>query len=151
MGFFDRFNRFSSKSVASQLPGKTLQEESQGTLAGLNLKQVMEAHNAWKSKLQQVLDGKSTEKLDIAMVSADCNCFLGKWIYGEGKTLYGHLREYEDVRQAHAEFHLHAGEVLTQHLLGNQEESERILNTKFRSASNRNQLQLVRLFTAAKR
>lgn len=148
MGFFDRF---SSKSEASKLPVKVVEEEAQGELAGLNLKQVMDAHNAWKGRLQQVLDGTSTEQLDIATVSADCNCFLGKWIYGEGKTLYGRMREYEDVRKAHAEFHVHAGEVLTQHLLGNQEESERILNTKFRSASNRNQLQLVRLFTAAKR
>lgn len=147
MGFFDRF---SSKSVANQLPVKVTEDEDQGTLAGLNLKQVMDAHNAWKSKLQQVLDGVSSEQLDIATVSADCNCFLGKWIYGEGKTLYGRMREYEDVRKAHADFHLQAGEVLTQHLLGNHEESERILNTKFRSASNRNQLQLVRLFTAAK-
>lgn len=122
-----------------------------GELAGLNLRQVMDAHTAWKGRLQKVLDGTSDEDLDIATASEDCHCFLGKWIYSEGKKLYGNLSEYESLRTAHAKFHVCAGEVLTQHKLGNHAESANLLNTKFRSASNRNQLELVSLFTAAKR
>jgi hypothetical protein len=72
------------------------------TLSGLNMAQVLEAHRAWKARLQKVLEGTSEESLDIVIASEDCHCFLGKWIYNEGKNLYGHLPEYESLRQAHA-------------------------------------------------
>lgn len=119
-------------------------------LHGLNLRQVLEAHQAWKGRLQKVLDGSSDEVFDVETVSQDCNCFLGKWIYSEGKKLYSHMPEYESVRHAHASFHECAGEVLTQHEMGNVVEAESLLKTKFRSASNKNQLELTRLFSAAK-
>ena len=154
MGFFDRF---SSGAIASKLTeiNQALKSEhktqAEQKLSSLKLQQVMDAHIAWKGRLQKVLDGTSTEKIDLQIASEDRHCFLGKWFYGEGEALYGRMPEYETARRAHAKFHECAGEVLTQHLLGNDEEAERLLNTKYRSASNRNQLELVNLFTAAKR
>ena len=152
MGIFDRF---SSSAVASKLStsktGQLEAAEPQSNLAGLDLRQVLDAHVAWKGRLQKVLDGTSTEHFDIAKASEDCHCFLGKWIYGEGKSMYGRLPEFESVRSAHAAFHACAGKVLAEHMLGNGDEATHLLSTKFRSASNRNQLELVRLFTAARR
>ena len=154
MGLFDRFSsgaiasKLAKINLALKLDLKTQKEQK---LSGLKLQQVMDAHMAWKGKLQKVLDGTSAEKIDLQIASEDCHCFLGKWFYGEGEALYGRMPEYESARRAHAKFHVCAGEVLTQHMLGNDEEAERLLNTKYRSASNRNQLELVNLFTAAKR
>jgi Chemoreceptor zinc-binding domain len=122
----------------------------EGMLSGLNMAQVLEAHRAWKARLQKVLDGTSEENFDIAVASEDFHCFLGKWIYSEGKSLYSHLPEYESLRQAHAEFHVCAGQVLQQHELGNQTFAEVILKTKFRTASNKNQMEITNLFRAAK-
>ena len=122
----------------------------EGELAGLNLKQALEAHQAWRAKLQKVLDGESNEKFDVEYVSADNQCFLGKWIYNEAKTLYGKLPEYEFVRKAHAEFHVCAGEVLSQHQAGNLAEADTILKTKFRTATNKNQMLLTNFFRVVK-
>ncbi len=126
----------------------TAEEE---TLSGLNLKQVLDAHTAWRGRLQNALDGSNTEELDVTVVSQDSFCTLGKWVYGSGKQLYSHLPEYESLRQAHAHFHLCAGEVLTEHQDGNLATATELLKTKFRTASNKNQLELVRLFTAAQK
>jgi len=147
VGIFEIFGKGSAGNDEVKLK---IAQDGEGMLSGLSLRQVMDAHSAWKGKLQKVLEGISDENFDIVKVSEDCHCFLGKWIYGEGKV-YSRMPEYESLRRAHANFHLCAGEVLTQHILGNSEESERLLKTKFRSTSNRNQLELVRLFTAAKR
>jgi Chemoreceptor zinc-binding domain len=122
----------------------------EGELAGLSLQQALEAHQAWRAKLQKVLDGESNEKFDAEYVSADNQCTLGKWIYSEGKSLYSKLPEYEFVRKAHAEFHVCAGEVLTQHQAGNLAEAETLLKTKFRTASNKNQMLLTNLFRVVK-
>jgi Chemoreceptor zinc-binding domain len=120
------------------------------SLSGLNLQQVLGAHTAWKARLQHVLDGTSDEAFEIEVVSQDCNCFLGKWIYSEGKKQFGHLPEFEAVRSAHADFHVSAGDVLLQHQMGNVEHAAELLKTKFRTASNKNQMELTRLFMVAK-
>jgi hypothetical protein len=125
-------------------------ESADELLSGLNLQQVLSAHTAWKARLQQVLDGTSKEKFEIEEVSQDCNCFLGKWIYSEGKKQFGSLPEFEAVRSAHADFHVSAGEVLLHHQIGNVEQAELLLKTKFRTASNKNQMELTRLFMVAK-
>jgi hypothetical protein len=100
--------------------------------------------------LQKLLASDDCEDLDVVISAGDCYCTLGKWLYGKGKAIYGNMPEYEALRIAHANLHLTAGEVLTQHILGNKEEAAHLLKTKFKSASNRNQLELVRLFAAAK-
>lgn len=148
MGIFEIFNKSSTGYAEEKLDAAP---NTTGILAGLDLKQEMDAHGAWKSKLHKVLESDDCEDLDVVLASGDCYCSLGRWLYGKGKAFYGRMPEYEAVRIAHANLHLCAGEVLTQHILGNREESAHLLKTKFKSASNRNQLELVRLFTAAKR
>lgn len=119
-------------------------------LSGLNLRQVLDAHTAWKFRLQQVLDGNSTEEMEVAVISQDNQCVLGKWLYGEGKKLYSHLPEYASIRIAHADFHLCAGQVLMAHQDGDVVKASQILHLQFRTASNKNQFELIRLFNAAR-
>ncbi|MEQ1488210.1 MAG: CZB domain-containing protein [Methylotenera sp.] len=147
MALFDWFK----KSVAGDETVKLEIAPDEEELAGLNLKQVLDAHTAWKTRLQNALDGTSAESLDVAVVCQDNLCALGKWLYSEGKNKFSHLAEYESTRVAHSEFHLCAGEVLMEHQDGNADLAATLLRTKFRTASNRNQLELVRLFTVARR
>ncbi len=118
--------------------------------SGLNLKQTLDVHAAWKQRLQNVIDGMSLEQLDVATVAQDDLCVLGKWIYGDGRVHYGHLPEYEVLRQAHSQFHLCAGEVLAKSQSGNLVDAAKLLKGEFRTASNNNQLELVRLFAVIK-
>ncbi len=133
----------SGKASVSDIPEKE-------QLEGLSLRAALDSHEAWKDRLKKALDGEGEyQMLDTATVSQDCHCELGKWIYGPGKKKFGKLPEYEEARKAHAEFHLAAAEVLIEHNSGHTELARELLNTRFRQASNRNQLALVRLFSRA--
>jgi Chemoreceptor zinc-binding domain len=149
MGLFDFLNK--GFPEGANVEKAKLEDAPQAqALPGLSLKQVLDSHQDCKASLQKVLEGESNEVLDLEIVSADKHCTLGKWIYKEGKQLYGDLPEYELARKAHAEFHVYAGEALKQHQLGNQVFADVILKTKFRNTSNKNQLALNSLFGAAK-
>lgn len=146
MALFDWFGSIDAGDNSTELKAVAVEE----SLSGLNLNQVLDAHHLWKDRLKSILSGTSDENLDIATASEDCHCVLGKWIYSEGKKHYGHLREYESMRTAHAEFHVCAGEVLAAHQMGDAALANELLKTKFRSASNINQMELTKLFGAAK-
>lgn len=119
-------------------------------ISGFNLKQLLDTHHALKRKLMDEMDGTSSERLNVSVLSQDNLCAIGKWLYGEGKDLYGHLPEYEAARKVHAELHLCAGEILTQHQIGNEDEAQALLRTKYRTTSSKNQMEFTRLFSAAK-
>ncbi len=121
-------------------------------LEGLNLRKALDAHEQWKERLQKALDGAGEcRMLDVATVGQDCNCELGQWLYGPGKKKFGRMAEYEQARVAHAGFHLAAAEVIIEHHSGNEQKARELLTGRFRTASNKNQLALVRLFATARR
>lgn len=124
-------------------------EQGEEELHGLNLKKALDSHEAWNGRLKSVLDGTSTESIQVSEIAQDCNCLLGKWIYGPGKRSHSSYEEYENLRKTHAEFHLCAGEILMEHQAGNYDVADKLLKTKFRNLSNKIQLELVMLFTKA--
>lgn len=117
-------------------------------LSGLDLKQVLDAHTAWKVRLERDLENPQSS-IDVSTVAPDNLCELGKWLYGPAQKMHGHLPEFEDARRAHAVFHLAAAEVLIQRQSGNLAGAHALLHGKFRDASSDNQLELVKLFVAA--
>jgi len=138
------------KKLAGDSSAKLELSAEEETLSGLNLKNVIDAHLAWKVKLNSTLDGTSTEEYEVHTVSQDNLCILGKWLYGPGKKLYSKLPEYEALRKIHAEFHLCAGDILVDHKAGNAESATKKLGSEFKDLSNQIQLDLVRLFTSVK-
>jgi methyl-accepting chemotaxis protein len=76
-----------------------------------NLDDAIAAHIKWKHRLNQYIDGTSTEILDTAVVSKDNQCALGKWIYGDGEK-HKNSMYYGDLVTKHANFHLCAGAVV---------------------------------------
>jgi len=69
------------------------------------------AHVKWKMRLVQYISGKSHEDFDVATVSCDDKCDLGKWIYGPA-TPHSALPEYKNLRSAHADFHMSVGSII---------------------------------------
>jgi Chemoreceptor zinc-binding domain len=134
------------------MTGRKLNTESaQIAISEPSLKQILDTHHLLKEKLQKVMDGNEDEPLNVAIISQDNMCAIGKWLYGEAREVYGHLPEYEDARILHAQLHICAGEVLTEHRVGNMDYAEVLFRTKFRRASSNNQLAFTHLFQAAKR
>lgn len=70
------------------------------------------SHIKWKIRLKDFIDGTSSEKLDSATICKDNQCILGKWIYGEGEN-YKTMRQYDNLRVKHADFHRCAGSVVS--------------------------------------
>ena len=125
-------------------------DKGQEEFAGLNLKQVLDAHLAWNDRLTKYLDGTSQENLDVHQIAPDNLCILGKWIYGPGGKQFEQQPEFRDLRDTHKEFHLTAGQVLVEHNGGNTQAAGQLLATKFRALSGKIQLNLVRLYASAK-
>jgi Chemoreceptor zinc-binding domain len=140
--------------IRRRLSGEALStkfiSDQEDRLAGLGLRDTLDAHAAWKSRLKAILDGTSSEQVDVGTVSQDTVCKLGQWLYGDGRRLYGKLAEYEEVRKFHARFHFCAGSVLMQHNAGHADAALRELNGAFSLESDRVQLGLVRLYSTAK-
>lgn len=125
--------------------------KEEDSLSGLSLFESIKTHMSWRKRLQTTLEGTSNENLIVGNVAQDTLCTLGKWLYGPGKSLYSHLPEYEVLRKAHAEFHICAGEILLEHQNGNSGSAMVIMKGPFNHFSNQIQLDLVKLFTAAKK
>ena len=118
---------------------------------GLDMKGALEAHRAWRVRLEAQIRGDATESLEVANVAADHNCALGKWLHGEGKNRFTNVTEYEELVRDHANFHLAAGEILMTSHQGKRESASRMLKSDFRHHSDRVQLSLVRLFAHARK
>lgn len=113
---------------------------------GLDMKAALDAHTSWVKRLEDRLSGKSSERLDIATVASDCQCTLGKWINSHAKQTFGANGDYEELRRAHVDFHLTAGEILNNVLNRDKEKALKNLR-ELRYQSGNVQLSLVRLYS----
>lgn len=75
----------------------------------MDLTQAVAKHADWKFKLRSAITNKET--MDVATVSADNCCELGKWLHGEAKAAHGTLKAYSECVKVHAQFHKEAGKV----------------------------------------
>ena len=75
----------------------------------MDLGSALQKHAEWKVKFRSAMS--KHEQMDVATISKDNCCELGKWLHGEGKAKCGHLASFSAVIQKHAEFHREAGKV----------------------------------------
>lgn len=70
---------------------------------GVDFKEMIEAHRAWKSKIRAFVEG-----MDIGVsyeaATDHTACILGKWYYSEGQE-YMHLPQMETLGDEHMEMH----------------------------------------------
>ncbi len=120
--------------------------EAGETFPSLDIKEAIDAHMAWRQRLEDIIHGKSREDLTVGDITADHLCVLGKWIHGTAKAKYSRLSEYRELNQSHAAFHLLAGEVLKEHRRGNGKSAQRLLRVGLRESSERLRLDIARLY-----
>ena len=118
--------------------------------AGLSLEQVLSAHAAWHERFIEVMHGAKDADFELTRVYQSNFSFLGKWLEGEAKTLFGHLAEYDAVCKAHEAFHGSAGVALGQHQMGNEEFAQQFLKTTYRMAFNTVKIELTKLFITSR-
>ena len=100
----------------------------------IDFDKMVAAHLAWRDRLQAYVEGRG-DKLEHAVVCRDDACALGKWIHGPGKS-FGREREYAQLLDQHAQFHLCAGEVVKAVDDGKKELAERLIIGKYRHQAN---------------
>jgi methyl-accepting chemotaxis protein len=102
----------------------------------MDLSEAMKAHAEWKVKFRTAIAKKET--LDVATISADNCCALGKWLHGESKIKYGRLKSHADCVARHAMFHKEAGKIARTINEMKYVEAEAMMNpsTPFFTASN---------------
>ena len=95
----------------------------------------IEAHLAWKQRLNEYLEGVSKKELQPQTVCLDNLCELGKWIHGSGKDRFGQIELFKQLTAEHAEFHLRASKVVAAHLDGNTALAQKMLSEDFATQS----------------
>lgn len=78
----------------------------------IDLSKAVEAHIHWKLRLQQYVEGKSSETLDAMVICRDDQCELGKWIHGPATSHFHGAEAFHELRADHAQFHYVAGNVV---------------------------------------
>ncbi len=75
----------------------------------MDLDQAIRKHAEWKMKFSLAISKQ--EAMDVAMISTDNCCELGKWLHGDGIKRYGKLAGFTECVAKHAVFHVEAGKV----------------------------------------
>jgi hypothetical protein len=142
MGFFSRF--FRPDQPESDTRGSSKNDSDytldaaavQSVLAEIDIDTAISAHENWKIRLQNVLNGTSTEKLDPEHVCKDDQCELGKWLHGPGKKRLGKYPAFAVLVARHQFFHVQASTVLALAQAGDKAKAEQVMNTTYRHGSN---------------
>jgi methyl-accepting chemotaxis protein len=87
-----------------RLPGAQVS----GLVEGIDVDSIIDGHRQWKVKLREAIE--TGDKVDVAALSRDDCCGLGKWIYGDGQRLRGRA-SFTALVNNHAHFHQVAGQV----------------------------------------
>jgi len=60
-------------------------------------------HLGWKARLKNFLEGSESLTMDQAVSHRDCD--LGKWLYSNGMSNYGHMPPMQKMESLHKEMH----------------------------------------------
>lgn len=143
MGFFSRLFRWddntSPSSPATASPASEMALDAitaRAVLAELDIDTAISAHENWKNRLLAVMEGRSEERLDPAVVCLDDRCDLGRWLHGKGQERLGRYPAFSVLVSRHQFFHREAAEVLSLAQAGEQAKAEQRLQSGYRHASN---------------
>jgi len=143
MGFFSRLFNWDDQKPADSEPSQPLASDlgldarnTAAVLAEIDVDSAIAAHESWKLRLTQYLNGQSQEAFDPAVVCLDDRCDLGKWLHGPGRERLGHYPAFSVLVARHKYFHTQAAAVVEQTQSGQQAAAERTLDSSFRHASN---------------
>jgi len=143
-GFFSRFFNAdqldSSMSIPPSLTGSSTESgldirAMEAALTEIDLDTAIASHENWKLRLQNVLDGKSSEILQPEVICQDKHCDLGQWLHGPGGQRLGHYPAFQILMARHKNFHVQASTVVALAHSGDAEKARLTLDAPYRHAS----------------
>ena len=141
MDFFRRFLGVSASNAGAQAgpAGEAIALASppeDSVPAELDVDAAINAHERWKARLMDYLEGRSQVGLDPEVIRRDNYSALGRWLHGVGREMLGHHPEYPMLLARHRYFHEQAAEIVELAQQGEWERVVAILNGGYRFASN---------------
>lgn len=103
----------------------------------INIMDAINAHVKWKVRLQDYLNGTSTEKLDPMVICRDDQCVLGKWIHGPALKHFHEHGAFHTLRADHAQFHLVAGNVVKKVQENDRAAADALMDNEYAHASHK--------------
>lgn len=104
--------------------------------AELDVDAAINAHERWKARLMDYLEGRLPVGLDPAVIRRDDYSALGRWLHGVGADVLGHHPAYPLLIARHRYFHEQAAEMVQWAQQGEWDHVVAILNGRYRFASN---------------
>lgn len=120
-------------------------------IPGLDVNDAISSHQELSNRLRDLIDGASGRALDAAVISSDSKCAFGKWIHGRAVLRYARLSEFGSLRDAHAQFHVCAGNVLQVQQQGNRAAARALHNGALQKAADAFKGEILGFCTAAAR
>ena len=91
----------------------------------MDFDEALKDHFDWKLKFRNAIAQEST--MDVATISKDNCCELGKWLQGEASSKYRQLTKYTNCVNQHKLFHIEAGKIASVINARNYAEAEAML------------------------
>lgn len=120
---------------------------TQTVLAVLDIDAAINAHERWKARLMDYLEGRSSERMDPDVIRQDHRSALGHWLHSVGAATMGHLPAFALLMVRHQYFHAQAATMVELAQRGEWDKAVQILNGGYRYGSS----QIVLLLKELKR
>lgn len=141
MDFFRRFLGVSASNAGAQAgpAGGAIALASppeDSVPAELDVDAAINAHERWKARLMDYLEGRLPVGLDPDVIRRDDYSALGRWLHGVGADVLGPHPAYPLLMARHRYFHEQAAEMVQWAQQGEWDHVVAILNGRYRFASN---------------
>ena len=105
-------------------------------LAALDIDAAINAHERWKDRLMDYLEGRTTVGLDPAQVRRADQSALGRWLHGVGGELLGDQPAYPLLVARYQYFHEQAATLVELARQGEWDRAVQVLNGGYRYGSS---------------
>ena len=141
MNFLRRFLGVSASNAGAQAgpadgPIALASPPEDSVPAELDVDAAINAHERWKARLMDYLEGRLPVGLDPDVIRRDDYSALGRWLHGVGADVLGHHPAYPLLIARHRYFHEQAAELVQWAQQGEWDHVVAILNGRYRFASN---------------
>lgn len=135
MGFLRRVMGLGARNMA---PPPLAQDSRRAdtVLAVLDLDAAINAHERWKERLMDYLEGRSAKGLDPALVRRTDQDTLGRWLHGVGAELLGDQPAFSLLVARHQYFHEQAATIVELAQQGEWNRVVQVLNGGYRHGSS---------------
>ena len=141
MDFLRRFLGVSASNAGAQAgpadgPIALASPPEDSVPAELDVDAAINAHERWKARLMDYLEGRLPVGLNPDVIRRDDYSALGRWLHGVGADVLGHHPAYPLLMARHRYFHEQAAEMVQWAQQGEWDHVVAILNGRYRFASN---------------